>query len=96
MLEWSFSARRAGPATLEHGQKSVVDESNSVIILHLYRVADRREKKIPEPRFNYLSPMTTVPRACGIFWRVVKSVDHKCNNGSYVRCNTPEVSEAQL
>ncbi len=45
MLEWSFSARRAGPATLEHGQKSVVDESNSVIILHLYRVADRREKK---------------------------------------------------
>ena len=23
------------------------------------------------------------------FWSMVKSVDHKCNNGSYVRWNTP-------
>ena len=23
------------------------------------------------------------------FWSMVKSADHKCNNGSYVRWNTP-------
>ena len=30
------------------------------------------------------------------FWSMVKSVDHKCNNGSYVRWNTPSLIVAGL
>ena len=34
------------------------------------------------------SPMTTVRATYGIFWRMVKSVDHESNTGSYVLCNS--------
>ena len=64
--------------------KSVDHESNTgSYVLCNSVVTDIFLVLIPA-RFKYLSPMAAGRAACGIFWRVVKSVDHKCNTDSYV------------
>jgi hypothetical protein len=76
--------------------KSVDHESNTgSYVLCGSGVADIFLVLIPA-RFKYLSPMAAGRAACGIFWRMLKSVDHKCNNGSYVRWMRDFLENAQV